>query len=239
MCGRFALAADDASLDAEFGSRRWPEREPRYNIAATQAVMVVKMAQAYPHWLRWGLVPRWARDSSGAARMINARSETLLEKPAFRNLTRHNRCLVPATGYYEWQTAPSGGKQPFHFRRADARPFAFAALWDSWEGAGGELLETCSILTMDAPDWMRAWHHRCPVMLRGGLIESWLDETVGLRESLAQFLIPWDRNDAEVHPVSTRVNSVAHDDPECVLALGNQNRDGTTLGRPIQRDLFG
>lgn len=239
MCGRFALAADDASLDAEFGYRLWPAREPRYNIAPTQAVMVVKMTQADPHWLRWGLVPRWARDSSGAARMINARSETLLEKPAFRDLAHRNRCLVPATGYYEWRTTPRGAKQPFHFRRAGGRPIAFAALWDSWEGAGGEILETCSILTMDAPEWMRAWHHRCPVMLRGDLVGAWLDGTVGLRESLARFMVPWDRGDAEVYPVSKRVNSVVHDDPECILSLGGTEENGTTPGLPVQRDLFG
>lgn len=238
MCGRFVLAADNDALDAEFGLRRWPARTPRYNIAPTQQVLIIKMGSDNPEWVRWGLVPRWAQDPSGAARMINARSETVLEKPAFRNLVRRNRCLVPASGYYEWQSTPGGGKQPFHFRRADLLPFGFAAVWDSWEGPGGKFLETCSILTVDAPEWMRSWHHRCPVMVRGELSGSWLGGEVGTVEWLGQFLTPWNRSEVDVYPVSTRVNSVAHDDSQCAVAANPPTGSGAKPAPPQQRDLF-
>ena len=238
MCGRFVLAADNDALDAEFGLRRWPARTPRYNIAPTQQVLIIKMGSDNPEWVRWGLVPRWAQDPSGAARMINARSETVLEKPAFRDLVRRNRCLVPASGYYEWQATPGGGKQPFHLRRADLFPFGFAALWDSWEGPGGELLETCTILTMDAPEWMRSWHHRCPVMLRAGLAGSWLEGEGGNGEWLSRFLNPWKYEEFEFYQVSNRVNSVAHDDVECTAQAGLLGRNESASVRPVQRDLF-
>lgn len=239
MCGRFNLAVDDTSLDAEFGVRRWPARSPRYNIAPTQGVLAIKMGVNDPQWVSWGLVPRWAPDASGAARMINARSETVLEKPAFRGLVKTRRCLVPATGFYEWQAVPGQPKKPWHFRRADQRPFAFAGLWESREGPGGTVLETCAILTMEAPGWMRPWHHRCPVMLKGDLAGAWLDPGVVLRDSLAMFLVAWERTMVEVHPVSTRVNSAAQDDPECARPVEGDGTFHQAPSRPAQGELFG
>jgi len=234
MCGRFLLASSDDLLDGAFGPRAWPAREPRYNISPTQPVLSLSMGIMEPRWLNWGLVPRWARDASPASGMINARSETVFSKPSFRGLLKGNRCLVPATGFYEWQAGPGGMKRPFLFRRADGRPFAFAGLWDSWQAPGGTNLLTCAILTMEAPDWMRQWHHRSPVMLTGESASAWLGTNPMDEAGLRKVVVSWTREEMVAVPVSNRVNSPGREGPECAAPL----EPDEPSPRPFQRGLF-
>jgi putative SOS response-associated peptidase YedK len=225
MCGRFSLVATDRALSSRFHRMDWPkERKPRYNIAPTQAVLCLRWEEGgvQPAWLRWGLVPRFAADTSGAARMINARGETLLEKPSFRNLVGTSRCLILADGFYEWH-APNGDfsgkspKTPFHFRLAGGEPFAFAGLFDRWiHPATGEALETVTLVNHAAPPWMAWCHHRAPIVLDEERSDRWLDPGENVRGKLADFLAPWPPEGFEYFPVSTVVNAVRNDGPACL-----------------------
>jgi putative SOS response-associated peptidase YedK len=227
MCGRFSLVATDRALSNRFHRADWPAgRKPRYNIAPTQPVLCLRWeeGETRPVWLRWGLVPRFAADPSGAARMINARGETLLEKPSFRNLVGKNRCLILADGFYEWHS-PSGDfsgkspKTPYHFRLPGGEPFAFAGLFDRWNHPGtGEVLETVTLVNHAAPPWMAWCHHRAPIVLDEANCQRWLDPREDARGKLGDFLAPWPPAGFEYFPVSTAVNSVRNDGPECLVA---------------------
>src|SRR5262245_35107324 len=175
MCGRFTLATSRAQLADLFRLAGGPELPLRYNIAPTQPVPVVRAAgdgRALA-LARWGLIPRWATDPAIGNRLINARSETVAEKPSFRDAFRKRRCLIPATGFYEWAKT-AGGKQPYHFRLLDGRPFAFAGLWERWD-RGGEPVESCTILTTAANAVVRPVHERMPVILPAEAFAAWLD----------------------------------------------------------------
>ena len=164
--------------------------------------------------LKWGLIPSWADDPGIGARMINARSETVAEKPSFRRAFKERRCLIPADGFYEWQRT-SGGKQPYYLRTKSGRPFAFAGLWESWDGDGSEI-HSCTILTTDANDLVGEVHHRMPVILPPGDYELWLDPDVREPGELLPLLAPYPANDMEVYQVSRRVNRPSNNDPDCV-----------------------
>ena len=219
MCGRFHLATPPEDVATIFGLEVVPSFTPRYNIAPTQIVGVVRAAEGGTReWapMRWGLVPSWAKDPTIGNRMINARSETAAEKPAFRAAFRRRRCLVPADGFYEWRKLDDEAKQPMEIRLAGAGPFGMAGLWEHWESPDGDL-ETFTILTCAANERLRAIHDRMPVILEREQWGRWLDPALGEdardRDALASMLDPYPADEIEAYPIGRRVNSPANDDP--------------------------
>ena len=221
MCGRFTLFESDQVLSKEFGASRVLSGSPRYNIAPSQPVAVVRVSPVDRvreiARLRWGLIPSWSKDPSIGSRLINARAETAAEKPAFRSAFRHRRCLVPADGFYEWRKLDRG-KQPFYIRMLDGRPFAFAGLWEQWKTPERETIETCTILTTDANDVLKPLHDRMPVIVSPGDYDAWLDAGLRDPEPLKPLLRPYPSEAMDSYPVSTLVNSPANDGPECIRA---------------------
>lgn len=229
MCGRFTLRTPAAVLIEHFdldvrGDRQLPLFEPRYNIAPTQDVLVVRADPADGHrtaaMLRWGLIPSWSESAKGGPPMINARAETLAQKPTFRNAVRRRRCLIPADGFYEWQQAPGAGrgkKQPFYIHRPDDGPFAFAGLWDAWTDASARLtIESCTIVTTDANAALRELHERMPVVLATCDYAMWLDPKVEDPIAVQYLLAPCGEEELVAEPVGTHVNRVANDDSRCI-----------------------
>ncbi len=201
-----------------------PLLSPRYNIAPGQPVFAVRQnpAAASPAregtMLRWGLIPSWAADPAIGNRMINARSESVAEKPAFRAALRRRRCLVAADGFYEWK-AEGRGKQPYFIHFSDDRLFAFAGLWESWEGPGHSSVESCTILTTEANELMLPIHPRMPVILPPKDYEKWLDPSEQGSAALLPLLVPYSGGGMEAYPVSRFVNSPSHEAPECLSQL--------------------
>lgn len=222
MCGRFTLTDPDAELLTQFDLPNLPPLEPRYNIAPSQPVPVVRLAVNKAArelvLVRWGLIPFWAQDPGIGARLINARAETVAEKPAFREAFRRRRCLVVADGFYEWQKQ-DGQKQPFYIRMRDGRPFAFAGLWERWRGADDTVIESCTLLTTGPNELMRPLHNRMPAILRPQDYNLWLDPEVQRPDLLQAVLIPYPAEEMIAYPVSRWVNSPDHDDPRCIEPL--------------------
>lgn len=216
MCGRFSLTTPTEGLGALFGFDELPNLPPRYNVAPTQPVAAVKLAGRTPKpaftLFRWGLIPSWAKDPAIGSRMINARAETVAEKPAFRAPFRRRRCLIPADGFYEWEKLPDGRKQPWRITLEGDVPFAFAGLWDDWLGADGSEVESCTIVTTNAAPSIAKIHHRMPVILDPADYGMWLRGTPDEAQTLLQ---PY-RGAINACRVSTRVNSVRNDD-EAIL----------------------
>lgn len=220
MCGRYTLSQSPEAIAAAFGLDTVPEMEPRYNIAPTQLVPVVLYSpdkQRQLQLLRWGLIPSWAEDSGIGSRLINARSETVSEKPSFRAAFRQRRCLVVADGFYEWQRQEHK-KQPYYFLRQDQQPFGFAGLWENWHSPEGEEIKTCTILTTEANELMRPIHNRMPVILNPQDYTLWLDTTTQPTE-LQHLLHPYSPQVMKSYPVSTLVNKPTHNSPECINSL--------------------
>jgi putative SOS response-associated peptidase YedK len=216
MCGRFSLTTPSAALRDLFGFDELPNLPPRYNIAPTQDVAAVRLSgeRLKPTFtvLRWGLVPSWAKDPSVGSRMINARAETVTDKPAFRQAFRRRRCLIPADGFYEWQVRPDGGKQAWRITKEGGVPFAFAGLWERWSGADGSEIESCTFVTTTAAESIAPIHERMPVMLDPADFTGWLR---GTPEEALALLHPY-RGALASYPVSPRVNSVRNDDAALV-----------------------
>ncbi len=227
MCGRFALTISPAGLAKLFELDELPALEPRYNIAPTQAIAAVLKgrdeARRILKMMQWGLVPFWAKDPGIGLKMINARSESVAEKPAFRDAFAHKRCLVPASGFYEWQKQ-GVQKQPYFIRLRDADGFAMAGLWQHWEGEDGQVIESCNILTTDSNEFMQPIHDRMPVILPPENYDLWLDSDTADKERLLQLLRPFPGDRMEAYPVSKSVNRPAHDAPDCIEPL--QQGDG-------------
>lgn len=226
MCGRFSLKTTGAALQTQFQLPDTPAIEPRYNIAPTQQIAVVQQTENGPalQFLRWGLVPAWARDPAIGSKMINARAETVAEKPAFRQSFKTRRCLVLADGFYEWQAAARGGrKQPFYFALQDERPFALAGLWEHWEGKNGTdgPLDTCTIITTEANELLRPVHERMPVMLHPEDYALWLDPAMKQPEPLQALLRPYPPEAMISYPIGYAVNDVRNDSPECIAPLSS------------------
>jgi len=222
MCGRFTLATPEQDLVVQFNLPEIPDLQPRYNIAPTQPVAAVRLPTAEGHrelvMLHWGLIPFWADDPGLGARMINARSETVADKPAFRAAFRRRRCLVPADGFYEWQKQ-NGAKQPFYIRMQDARPFGFAGLWERWQGKDGTVIESCTLLTTQPNELIRPLHNRMPVILHPHNYAVWLDPEVEDVDVLRRLLDPYPSGEMEAYPVSRYVNAPQNEGPECIAPL--------------------
>ena len=195
---------------------------PRYNIAPTQPVPIIRQNPKEPRrelsLVRWGLIPWWAKDSSGAAAMINARSETAATKPAFRDALKLRRCLIPADGFYEWKKNGKD-KQPYCFEVNDGQLFAFAGIWESWKDASRKTktmtIETCSILTTTPNAVTSTVHDRMPVILESDNYDLWLDPGMTKVDAVTEVLKPFDARLMRSFPVSTRVNHAVNDDAEC------------------------
>lgn len=219
MCGRYRLSRRkqiiEEHFDAVSGEEDWA---PRYNIAPTQPVAVIRQNPKEPvrelSLMRWGLIPSWAKDPSTAARMINARSETAHIKPAFRDALKLRRCLIPADGFYEWQKTGKA-KQPYCFEVGGAELFAFAGIWDRWKDPSGNWIKTCSILTTTPNAVTSAVHDRMPVILDPDGYDLWLDPGMADVTAASELLKPFDARLMRCYPVSTRINHVADDDEEC------------------------
>jgi len=221
MCGRFTLTELQPDVLTEVFTLHGgaPELTPRYNIAPTQPVAtVIRDAKTDANQLeimRWGLVPSWAKDITIGSRLINARGETIHEKPSFRAAFKRRRCLVVADGFYEWQKQADGSKQPLYITLKEEGPFAFAGLWEFWvdPGSGGELV-TCTIITTTPNDFMRPIHNRMPVILPRSEYDRWLDPAQEDPAALLPLLRPYPDDLMTAWPVSKRVNSPANDDAE-------------------------
>ena len=227
MCGRFALTSDAASISKHFRVNLSSPILPRFNIAPSQKVLGIRLqSKAHEYTsalLSWGLIPSWAHDQSIGAKLTNARSETALTKPSFRDSFRQRRCLIPADGFYEW-TASKNGKQPYYIRLASHQPFGIAGLWDSW-GSDGERIETCTILTCDANEAMKHLHPRMPVVIKPERYDAWLDPATPVSE-LSQDLFPFSTKTTVISPVSDYVNNVRHDDVRCQQEYLDPNQAG-------------
>jgi len=219
MCGRYKLSRRKQVVEEYFDAASSEEDwSPRYNVAPTQPIPVIRQHPKEPirelSLMRWGLIPSWAKDASGAARMINARSETASTKPAFRDALKSRRCLIPADGFYEWlRTGKS--KQPYCFEVNDGELFAFAGLWERWKNPSGEWIKTCSILTTTPNAVTAPVHDRMPVILDTDGYDLWLDPGMTNLDAASDLLKPFDARLMRSFPVSTRINSVVNDDAEC------------------------
>jgi putative SOS response-associated peptidase YedK len=220
MCGRFVITSPPAALRQIFGYAEQPNFPPRHNIAPTQPIPVVILENGGRHFrlMRWGLVPAWVRDPRKFSLLINARSETVLEKPAFKNAIKRRRCLVPADGYYEWQDS-GGRKRPYFIRRRDGQPVGFAALAETWMGPNGEEIDSVAIVTAPASRDLAVLHHRVPVTIAPGDFERWLDGRANDAEAVMALLTGPAEGEFGWHEVSIGVNRVANDDAQLILPI--------------------
>jgi putative SOS response-associated peptidase YedK len=221
MCGRFSFYQGPDTVAQLFKLAEIPSVKPRYNIAPTQSVPTVlqegETQTRQFQMMRWGLIPFWAKESKIGAKLINARSETVAEKPSFRSPFKHRRCWILADGFYEWQKTEDG-KQPFYFQLKTGDPFAFAGLWERWQSPTGESIESCTILTTQANELMSQIHVRMPVILSPHDRDRWLDLATS-PEELQQLLIPYESEAMISYPVSRMVNTAKIDQPDCVQPL--------------------
>ncbi|MBX3490581.1 SOS response-associated peptidase [Parvibaculum sp.] len=213
MCGRYMITSAPEAMRQLFDWFEKPNFPPRHNIAPTQPVPIVILDGGKRRFMlvRWGLVPSWAKEMPQSL-LINARAETIAEKPSFRGSFRHRRALMPADGFYEWKAEGKGPKQPYVIRRVDRAPFAMAALWDNWMPADGSEIDSCAVVTCEANETLSPVHHRMPVILDQKDWEKWLDPATPPKE-LQALMRPAPADLLDAQPVSTRINRVANDDP--------------------------
>lgn len=219
MCGRFTQTASPEVIARQFNISRPPLVTPRYNIAPSQPIAAIRIdsetATRALVMLHWGLIPSWAKDPKIGYQCINAKAETVAEKPSFRSAFKKRRCLVVATGFYEWQVR-GRIKQPMWIGLQNQAPFAFAGLWEHWQPPEGQPLETCTILTTEPNDLMAPIHNRMPVILAPTAYDQWLDPKFQHTDSLKALLRPYPSDALRAYPVSTLVNNPRHDVPQCL-----------------------
>ncbi len=221
MCGRYMITSAREAIKRVFDVPTLFELAPRYNVAPTQEIPVVRLQEGERElaMLRWGLIPSWAKDPKIGNRMINARAETVPEKPSFRAAFRRRRCLVVADGFYEWQKRPHGPKQPYYITVANGGPFGFAGLWERWsDPIDGYLVESCTIVTTMANERLEPIHDRMPVIIDPSDIDAWLD-TSGNPAIAQALLAPYPAERMSAYPISRRINNVKNDDPACLEPL--------------------
>jgi putative SOS response-associated peptidase YedK len=225
MCGRFVITSPPAALRQFFGYSEQPNFPPRHNIAPTQPIPVVILENGGRHFrlMRWGLLPAWVKDPRKFALLINARSETVKEKPAFKNAMRRRRCLVPADGYYEWQGSEKR-KRPHFIHRRDGAPIGLAGVAETWIGPNGEELDTVAIVTAPASPDLSVLHHRVPVTIAPDDFERWLDCRADDAEAVMALLTAPADGEFVWHEVSTRVNRTANDDAQLTLPITAEQR---------------
>lgn len=222
MCGRFTNNAKAKDIEKEFKVGKLNSKifSDRYNIAPSQEVPAVleQGGERIVSNLKWGLIPHWSKDDSFASRLINARAETIAEKPSFRDAFKHTRCIIPATGFYEWDKKSKGTKQPYYFYLKDKDVFGFAGLWSEWtDKETGEIIKTCTIITTEANKVLEPIHDRMPVILKEKDYDDWLDEKEDNINHLQKLLVPFPATQMKSHPVSTLVNSPSENSPELIL----------------------
>lgn len=221
MCGRFTLNLDTRQVQESFPWLNVPQGiQPRYNIAPTQPVAVVPNdgKQTLDHYV-WGLIPSWAKDPEIGNRLINARAETLSEKPSFRSAFRRRRCLILSDGFYEWRKDPNGKtKTPFYFQLTDSRPFAFAGLWEVWRSPDGSEISSCTIITVPPNQLVEQVHNRMPAILPDDAYGLWLDPEEQEPRALEALLRPYPAEEMTFRTVSRLVNDPANEDPRVILA---------------------
>jgi putative SOS response-associated peptidase YedK len=224
MCGRYVIASSPEALRRLFGYGEQPNFPPRYNVAPTQPVPVVILENGARRFqlMRWGFLPSWVKDPRTFALVINARAETVLEKPSFRNAIKRRRCLLPADGYYEWQASPAR-KRPFFIRRRDSEPIAFAGVSETWTGPDGEEVDTVAIITAAAGSEMAALHERVPVTIDPPDFDRWLDGSITGAEDAMTMLVAPPRGTFVWHEVSTAVNRVANDSAALILPCSEED----------------
>ena len=228
MCGRFVSKAKMPAIEKEFAVTAVVAgesvSEARYNIAPTQVIAAVITNEGARELteFKWGLVPHWAKESSIGARMINARSETLIEKPSFREAFKKRRCIIPASGFFEWSPTSGKGKQPFYFYLKETEVFGFAGLWETWaDRKTGEAVETCTIITTAANAVLKPVHDRMPVILRKGDYDFWLDPSVKDTDRLQKLLVPYPAERMNSHAVGKSVNSPAANSEDLIVPLNS------------------
>ncbi len=225
MCGRFTLTVDPAQLqDALPGVDIQQNIAPRYNIAPTQPVAVVpNTGENKLDFFVWGLIPSWAKDPEIGNRLINARAETLAEKPSFRTAFRRRRCLIPASGFYEWKASPDGkSKTPMYIHMKSGQPFAFAGLWEVWNSKDGSTIYSCTIITGQPNSLVQGIHNRMPVILKPEDYPKWLNPAEQRPEDLVPLLVPYPAVEMEAFPVSRLVNSPENDLPDCIRPIAEE-----------------
>ena len=219
MCGRYTLHSSPHGVALQFGLAHAIEYAARYNVAPGTPVLAVRADASHARsgaWLRWGLIPSWARDPGIGNRLINARAETVVAKPSFRAAFQRRRCIIPANGYYEWTTA-GGGRQPYYIRPNGVELFGFAGLYEQWYGADRPI-ESCTIITTDANGLTRRVHSRMPVILPIEAYSHWLDPDNPDLDALAALLEPAPDDRMQIYPVGMRVNNVMNDEPALIEA---------------------
>jgi putative SOS response-associated peptidase YedK len=243
MCGRYVILSTPDGIRAMFGYAELPNFPPRYNVAPTQPIPVVRLDNGKRAFalMRWGLIPAWVKDPKGFALLINARGETVLDKPAFRNAMRRRRCLIPTDGFYEWPAATNAGagapRRPYFVRAKErgadgtAPPLAFAGLYETWTGPNGEEVDTAAIVTARANRTLSAIHDRMPVFVAPEAFDLWLDCAHVDAEVAAALIAPADEALLEVFPVSTAVNRVVNDS-EALIAPAPATGEPVTKPKP-------
>lgn len=224
MCGRFTDNAKPEQIKKEFKVGKVNPKlfSPRYNIAPTQMIPAVleNEGKRIVENLKWGLIPHWSKDDSFASKLINARAETLANKPSFRDAFKTHRCIIPATGFYEWDKKSSGARQPYYFYLKDKNVFGFAGLWSEWtDKESGDVIETCTIITTEANKVLEPIHERMPVILKSDKYDEWLDEKENDTDKLQKLLKPYPASEIASYKVSRSVNSPSEDSPELIQEI--------------------
>jgi putative SOS response-associated peptidase YedK len=220
MCGRYTLHHDTSQIALRFEVQETRADVPeRYNIAPTQPVAVVTVNSPRTlQMMRWGLIPSWAKDPAIGNKLINARAETLTEKPSYKTALMRRRCLIPADGFYEWQPV-GNGKQPMYIHRRDKALFAFAGLWEEWRSPAGDTIRSCTVITTTPNDLMASIHNRMPAILRPEEEAAWLDNAVQSAPDLLKLLRPYPESAMEAYAVSRMVNAPTVDTPACIAPV--------------------
>ncbi len=230
MCGRFSQSSSPQQYAEQFGISTDLSLKPRYNVAPTDHVVACCLSdqgEKILTTLHWGLIPSWSKGPDKRFSMINARAETVAEKPAYRGPFRKHRCLIPADGFYEWKQ--ENGKQPYYVHARDNTPLVLAGIWDHWQDEDGDRIDSCSIIVCDANTQMRSLHERMPVILPIYMWDAWLAEQDV--EVLQGLLVPYEGDDLDIYPVSRAVNSPTHEGAELIkpLAMGTDNSETRLL----------
>lgn len=238
MCGRFAYILPDEAMATLFKGINAIYQPPRYNIAPTQPLVIVRNqgTRTMAQLMRWGLVPEWVKDPNDFPLIINARTETLAEKASFRDSLKHRRCIIPASGYYEWHRPSNGPKQPYYFQNADGSPMCFAGLYTNWHGPNGEEIDTVAVITTPANAHVSTVHHRMPALLGGAAMDDWLATSSVLGRHAIKLLKPLRESDVVFHPVSLQVNNARIDEPNLLneVTLNDAAQDVATK-KPVPK----